>query len=165
VAYRNKIYVAFDGDEDIHYYYLMKAWKQHDDISFSFNDAHDLTQSRDSSTEETIKRSLRTRLVNSKVFILLIGEKTKYLRKFVRWEIEQALSLKLPIICVNLNGKKSQDADLCPALLRDELAIHISFKAGILEHALENWPATAASLTKEKKVGPYYYKDDVYSKL
>lgn len=27
MTYSNKSYVAFDGDKDIHYYYLMKAWK------------------------------------------------------------------------------------------------------------------------------------------
>ena len=26
MAYRNKTYVAFDGDKDIRYYRLMKAW-------------------------------------------------------------------------------------------------------------------------------------------
>ena len=30
MSYRNKTYVAFDGDNDIKYYWLMKAWKQTD---------------------------------------------------------------------------------------------------------------------------------------
>ena len=30
MAYRNKTYVAFAGDNDIHYYRLMKAWRQTD---------------------------------------------------------------------------------------------------------------------------------------
>ena len=48
MPYRNKVYVAFDGDRDIHYYRLMKAWKQNDYTDFNFYDAHDLKQSRDS---------------------------------------------------------------------------------------------------------------------
>ena len=28
MAYRNKTYVCFDGDKDMHYYRLMCAWKQ-----------------------------------------------------------------------------------------------------------------------------------------
>lgn len=42
MAYQNKTYVAFDGDRDIHYYRLMKAWRQNNNIYFNFMDAHDL---------------------------------------------------------------------------------------------------------------------------
>ena len=42
MAYRNKIYVSMDADSDIHYYYLMKAWKQNDVTWFNFYDAHDV---------------------------------------------------------------------------------------------------------------------------
>ena len=52
MAYRNKTYVAFDGDNDMRYYQLMKAWKQSDSTSFNFYDAHDINRSRDSSLEE-----------------------------------------------------------------------------------------------------------------
>ena len=77
MSYRNKTYIAFDGDNDMHYYRLMTAWKAHDGNSFNFHNAHDLNQARDTSLEESIKRQLRERLANSKLFILLIGEKTK----------------------------------------------------------------------------------------
>jgi hypothetical protein len=49
MAYRNKTYIAFDGDEDIRYYRLMTAWKAHDGFSMNFQDAHDLNTARDSS--------------------------------------------------------------------------------------------------------------------
>lgn len=85
-----KTYVAFDADSDIRYYRLMKAWKQSDNSEFNFFDAHDLTNIWQYSSEETIKRNLRERLMNTKIFVLLVGEKTKYLYKYVKWEIEQA---------------------------------------------------------------------------
>ena len=103
--YRNKIYVAFDGDNDISYYNLLKAW--HENGNFEFNDAHDLNTSKDSSKEESIKHNLSIRLKNSKIFIILIGEHTKYLTKFVKWEIEQAIKLNIPIIAVNLNKRRT----------------------------------------------------------
>ena len=34
MAYRNKTYVCFDGDNDIRYYRLMQAWKQNDNTNF-----------------------------------------------------------------------------------------------------------------------------------
>ena len=115
MPYRNKTYVCFDADNDIHYYRLMLAWKQSDKTDFQFYNAHDLNRLLPTSSEETIKRKLRERLRNTKVFIVLIGKSTQYLYKFVRWEMEQALMLNIPIIAVNLNGKRQKDKDRCPA--------------------------------------------------
>ena len=66
---------------------------------------------------------------------------------------------------VNINGKRSCDRSLCPAIMRDHLAIHISFNAKILQYALENWPESAYRYTKEGKTGPFYYDEAVYKKL
>jgi hypothetical protein len=57
------------------------------------------------------------------------------------------------------------DTDRCPPLLRDELAVHISFNAGIMQHALENWPNSHEVYKDQKKTGAYYYNDDVYRGL
>lgn len=165
MPYRNKTYVAFDGDTDMWAYAYMKGWKQNDNSSFNFYNAHDLSQARDTSREETIKRQLRMRLTNSKIFVLLVGEHTKNLYKFVRWEIEEALKLQLPVIVVNLNQKKQFDDQLCPPLLRNELAIHISFHAKILQYALENWGALDAEHRRNGESGPYWYKQSVYDGL
>lgn len=165
MAYRNKVFISFDGDNDIHYYRLITAWKQNDNTPFNFYDAHDINTALDSSTEDTIKRRLRERLVNSNVFVSLIGEQTRYLRKFVRWELEQAIDLNLPIIGVNLNGARSLDVNRCPPVLRDELVVHISFNANMLQHALENWPDEFYRLKKEGKTGSRHYPSDVYKRL
>jgi hypothetical protein len=112
MGYTNKTFVSFDGDADMHYYRLMTAWKQHDHMSFSFYNAHDLNSARDSSAEASIKAQLSERLRNSKIFVLLIGESTRYLHKFLKWEIEQAITRKMPIIGVNLNGRRSLDREM-----------------------------------------------------
>ena len=165
MPYRNKTYVCFDGDNDIHYYWLMKAWKQNDGLSFNFFDAHHLNTARDTSLTESIRNQLRVRLKNSKILVVLIGEQTRYLYRFVRWEMEQALYLGLPIIGVNLNGLRQQDSKRCPPVIRDELAVHVSFNAAILQHALENWIVTHYSLKQQGESGPYYYKQSVYTEL
>lgn len=164
-TYTNKTYVAFDADNDIRYYRLMQAWKKNDNTSFNFYDAHDLNNLMSYSTEETIKAKLSERLRNTKVFVLLVGDTTKNLYKFVRWEIEQAIKRNIPIIVVNLNGKKSKDFNLCPAILNDELAIHVSFKQKIIEYAIDNWEASDASHRKAEETGAYYYEDSVYENL
>jgi hypothetical protein len=166
MAYRNKTYVAFDGDTDINYYLLMKAWKQNDNSDFNFHDAHDIKQARDTSTEETIKRSLRERMANSKVFVLLVGEHTKNLYKFVRWEIDLAINtFKLPIIIVNLNDKRKRDDDRCPPIVKEALATPIPFKAKIMQCALEHWPSSHIKHQNSGKSGAYYYEDSVYGEL
>ncbi|MET0103817.1 MAG: TIR domain-containing protein [Sedimenticola sp.] len=164
-TYTNKTYVAFDADSDIRYYRLMQAWKKSDYTSFNFYDAHDLNNLMSYSSEETIKKKLAERLQNTKVFVLLIGNSTKNLYKFVRWEIEQAIKRRIPIIAVNLNGKKSMDSNLCPPILRDELAVHVSFNQKIIEYAINDWEASDARYRQAGKSGAFYYKDSVYRQL
>ncbi|SSC10280.1 TIR domain-containing protein [thiotrophic endosymbiont of Bathymodiolus puteoserpentis (Logatchev)] len=164
-TYTNKTYVAFDADNDIRYYRLMQAWKKNDNTSFNFYDAHDLNNLMSYSSEETIKAKLAERLRNTKVFILLVGNTTKNLYKFVRWEVEQAIKRNIPIIVVNLNGKRSKDSNLCPAILNDELAIHISFNQKIIEYAIDNWESSDTSHRQKRETDAYYYKASVYEDL
>ena len=143
----------------------MRAWKQSDSTRFNFYDAHDLMQARDTSMEESIKRSLALRLANTKVLIVLIGERTRYLYKFVRWELDQALRRDIPIIGVNLNGLRSLDTSRCPPIIRDQLVAYISFKAAIIQYALENWPTEYHQLRKNGMLGARYYANAVYRRL
>ncbi len=165
MAYRNKIYIAFDADSDIHYYRLMQAWKQNDSTDFDFNNAHDHNTIRAWSSEDSIKAALRERLKNSKILILLVGEKTKFQNTYVRWEIEQAIKQGLPIITINLNGKRSIDESRCPLILRDKLAVHVTFNRSIIQYALENWPSSHEQYSGDGKSEAYHYKDSVYEKL
>lgn len=165
MSYTNKTYVAFDADNDIHYYRLMQAWKNNNNTSFNFYDAHDLTNIMPWSSEESIKRSLQERLKNTKVFVLLIGNNTKYLYKFVRWETEQAIKNKIPIIAVNLNGKRSKDADRCPSILNNELVVFVSFNQRIIEFAINNWYGSDRTYRANEQIDAYYYKDQVYRDL
>lgn len=164
MAYRNKTYICFDGDNDMRYYRLMTAWAANENTTFNFYNAHDLNAARDNSQEESIKRQLRERFANSKLFIVLIGEKTKFLTKFVKWEMEVALRLDLPIIGVNLNGNRSRD-DRCPPTIRDQLAVYTSFNQRIIEHAMSSWPESHRAYKHSGKAGWYYYTKETYSRL
>lgn len=140
MPYRNKIYICFDADEDMNYYNTLKMWAANKNIDFDFNNAHDLTRIF-AFNEENIKRHLRERIKNSKLMIVLIGEKTKNLYKYVRWEMELALNMDIPIIAVNINGKNGIDKELCPAILKDKLVVHVPFKKDAILNAMENWPS------------------------
>jgi hypothetical protein len=164
MAYRNKTYICFDGDTDMRYYRLMTAWAENENFTFNFHNAHDLNTARDSSQEESIKRQLRERFANSKLLVVLIGEKTRLLTKFVKWEMEVALKLDLPIVGVNLNGNRGRD-ELCPPTIKEALAIYVPFGAKIVEYAMTNWPSSHVTFKAEGKSGPYFYKEETYKSL
>lgn len=109
MAYRNGTYIAFHAEgktdptaSDIKYYRMMKAWHEHDDVEFKFVNSHDKVAAvRDTSTKQTIMRSLRERLNNSKNMVLIVGNTTKNDTDFVPYEIAYAVdTCKIPIICV-----------------------------------------------------------------
>ena len=165
MARRTRTYVAFDADSDIHMYRLMQAWTANDGNDFDFNNAHDLTTIREDSGEDAIKRSLRERMNNSKIFVLLVGEETKRLRKYVPWEIEIAQKADLPIIVVNLNKKREMDPQLCPTALQTALAVHIPYGQDIMQIALDGWANYHAQFRREGKDGPSSYTAETYQKI
>lgn len=168
MSYRNKTYVAFDGDNDMWAYRFMRGWNTHDHMDFDFHDAHELNSARDTSTEESIKAQLRLRMANAKQMILLVGEKTKFLRKFVPWEIELARKKDIPIIVVNLNDKRVFDGANCPAAVKDNrYTISIPFKMKVIKYALDEFPNSYARLKNDPDHmdHTYHYKDSVYQKL
>lgn len=165
MSYRNKTYVGFDATTDMHYYRLMQAWKSNKRIDFNFYNVHDINSNPRLTSETTIKRQLRERFENTKNFILLVGTQTRYLYRYVRWEINEAIERELPIIVVNINKKRNVDKDLCPPIIRDELAIHVSFNTSIVKYALDDWPSVYKQYRSDSEKKAYYYDSSVYKKL
>jgi len=164
MGYRNKTYVIFDADNDMWAYRFMLGWRSLEHLDFDFHDAHDLNTITDRANEETVKRRLRERFANAKQVILIVGNNTKNLFRFVRWEIETDLNLNLPIIVTNLNGKRSMDADLCPPLLRGKDAVHVAFKMKIIKHAMDNFFDGYVTLYAGR-ADNWNYNDEVYRSL
>lgn len=162
MSYRNKTYVIFDGDEDIWAYAHMKGWNTLPHISFNFHDAHDINALRDGSLEETVKRKLRERLANTKQAIVIIGENTKNLYRYVRWEIQCCLEMGIPIVAVNLNGMRELDQQRCPPILKGTPTIHVPFKMKIIQYALDQFCSNFPMFTNDSD---YYYVEDVYRSL
>lgn len=164
MGYRNKTYIIFDGENDMWAYRYMRGWKVNKNIDFDFHDAHDLNAIREWSTPDTVRRRLRERFASGKQAIVLVGENTKHKHRFVRWEMEVALSLDLPIVAVNLNGMRQMDPERCPPILKGEYVIHVPFKARIIKYALDNFPFYhARQSTYPGK--DFYYPDHVYREL
>ena len=107
---------------------------------------------------------VRDRLNNSSEFVVLIGKNTKNLFRFVRWEMEIALKLELPIIAVNLNGKNGIDYNLCPPIIQDELVVHVPYGVQTINYALNHWPDEYLKLKREGVKGSRIYNQDIFNK-
>ena len=164
MAYRNKFFLSFDYNSDVHYYWLMRAWRQDDGTKFNFYNTHDMNMSNNTNLELPIRQVLKNQLLQTKAFVILVGEKTRYLQ-YVHWEIEEALELHLPIICVNLNGFRHRDPIRCPSIISERLSVDINFDAVVLQHALETWPTRHNNLKQQGYSSPYYYTQNDYVRL
>ena len=94
--------------------------------------------------------------------VVLVGQSTKNLYKFVRWEMEVALQLKIPITVINLNKKTDFDNVLCPPILRSELVLHINFTQKAITWAIDNWIKHHNDLIKKKEIGPRILDAEFY---
>lgn len=164
MSYKDTTYIIFDGDKDYWAYARMKGWNALKNIDFDFRDAHDLKQIRDWSQPDTVRKTLRQRFSTAEQVIVLIGDETKHHHRFVRWEMEVALGLDLPIIAVNLNNMTEMDADLCPPILRKEYVVHVPFRMRIIKYALDNFPSEYHRRGHDEK-GPRLYTQRVYQQL
>jgi len=149
-----RTFVGFSS-EDIHYYRLMCAWKGNEHIDFDFADCQ-LPTDINSDDEDYVKRKCKERIKLAGKFIQLIGENTRFKRKFVKWEAEVAIEQGCTIIGVNLSLSRQQD-DLCPSWIDDIGAIFVPFSPKIIQYALENYQMK----TREN----YHYLEKVYESL
>lgn len=176
MAYRNGTYIAFHADSnnvpgktDIDYYHLMRAWSTKPDDDFTIVNSHEKVAAvRDSSSKETLRRSLHARLANSKNMVLIIGETTKNDNDWVPFEIEQAVDkYKIPIIAAYAVYDKpirsaAAFSKYWPAALEKRInsgaakVIHIPFKKAAIMDAMLFSP------TNQPKGGLVVYSDEAY---
>lgn len=158
MAYRNGTYVAFHAEgnsdptaSDIRYYRMLTAWDANKKFDFRYINSHEKTSAvRDSSKKETLMKSLRERINNSKNFLLIIGSKTKNDIDWVPFEIAHAVDqCALPVIAVYPGYDRifapSKLRSLWPAALAKRIddgtahAIHIPFKQALISEAIQQF--------------------------
>lgn len=157
MAYRNGTYVAFDGGGDtdpttgdIKYYNLMKSWSSAKQMNFVFGNSHLKTnQVRDTSRLDTLRRTLSTRLKNSKNFLIILTDETKTFNLNLNWEIVKAYENELPFIVVypgyNKIQNPTQHSSKWPLELKKLInakaikAIHIPFKLDPISAAIKQF--------------------------
>lgn len=164
---RSSTYVVFDGDNDGWAYQYIVGWGKNKNLDFVFKNSHDIdTMTSQAQDEAYVKRNLKARMAGSTEVMLLIGEKTKHLYRYVRWELDLALEHGLPIIAVNLNKMRTVDDDRLPPILRGECVLHIAYRYRAIKHALNIWPAMFRGLNAtERAKGARIFTATTYSDL
>jgi hypothetical protein len=133
----------------------MQAWKENQRIDFNFTDCQ-LPDAVRSDDEAYVKRRVRERIDMAGTYAMLIGEDTRFQRKFVPWEAEVAIEKGCTLIGINLNGARASDGR-CPTVLKNVGAIFVPFSPKIVAYALEHYRGN-----REKD---WHYKDEVYRQL
>lgn len=139
---RTKTYIAADWTGDKDAVEQLHKWNDSNYWGLSFNDAHEITQSSDSSQNCSIKASLRRRLDVSKTFVLIVGNGTKTRRagecnycyktkdcgsssnkSFIEYECDKAFRDGIRIVV--LYKSEMVDRNKCPDVLR-EVGVHVA---------------------------------------
>lgn len=144
INYRTRVYLAADWDNDKEVIDKLRYWNDSDYWKLNFSDAHDLTKSSDDSLNCSIKSSLSLRMNASKIFILIVGDKTDELRSrncylckyfsipsriclkghsisnksFIDFECEKAIRDGMKIIVIY--NYSSIQKSKCPEILRNK---------------------------------------------
>ena len=158
MSYRNGTYIAFHAEgktdptaSDIRYYRMLKAWHEQDSVDFKFVNSHDkVAACRDSSSRQTIMRSLRLRLDNSKNMVFIVGSTTKDDTDFVPYEIQYSVdTCGIPIIVAYTGyetimepaGMRSKWPKALAARIDASTvrAIHIPFKRRFIDMAIRQF--------------------------
>lgn len=179
MSYRNGTYIAFHAGgttnptaSDIKYYNALQAWNANKKFDFQFVNSHDKTSAvRDSSSRETLRRAIVTRLNNSKNMVLILTETTKNDTDWVPFEIEQAIDkCKITIIAAYPGATRITEPrlfeHLWPAPLASRIysglarVIHIPFRQEPLMDAIEYM---TVARTDYPKNGYGYYTPETYT--
>ena len=141
--YRTKTYIAADWDYDKDAVDKLYQWKNGEKWNLDFHDAHEITQSRDTSLPCSIKASLKLRMDASKTFVLIVGSHTNTItkgscrfcssynsygcycargrsidyRSFIEFECQKALEAGIKIVV--LYNSTKVDKYKCPACIRN----------------------------------------------
>ena len=110
MAYKKKVFISYDYDNDRHYKNLLLAWDSHQRFDFSIHD-HSADVSINSSNASSIK-SVISRYINEATYFLIIVGTYTHRSAWVKWEIEKADELGKRIIAVKTDRENISPSSL-----------------------------------------------------
>ena len=161
----DKIYVIYDSLANSEAYKNLKNFKQSDGTNFNIYDGVKFLRSLDKVSDDELKAAIFENMDSADVVLVLLSKNVKSMRKFIKWQIEYAVSEKKVLISMNCNRLRSLDYDVTPTILKNKLSLFLPYNEKALELALLNWPKSFKEHSKNGDTGPYRYEMDVYYKL
>lgn len=132
MAYKKKVFVSYDYDNDKHYKNLLLAWDGNKLFDFSIHD-HSADISINSTNAGAIKSVLSRYINEATYFLVIVGAKT-YKSAWVKWEIEKAIELKKRIVAVKTDRENTSP----DALLGVGATWAMSFTYEAISKAIDN---------------------------
>ena len=109
MAYKKRVFVSYDYDNDKHYKNLLLAWDANRLFDFSIHD-HSADVSINSINASAIKSVISRYINEATYFLVIVGPKT-HKSQWVKWEILKAVELGKRIIAVKTDRENiSPDA-------------------------------------------------------
>jgi len=165
MAYNGKIYVIYDSVANANAYKKMKEFKQSEGSEFNLFDGTKYLKSLDKVSDDELKAAMYENMDSADVVVILLSKNVKSMRKFIKWQIEHAVSEKKPLLSMNCNHLRSLDYDVTPTILKNKLSLFLPFDEKALELALANWPASFEEHVKNGENSPVRYDMNVYYEL
>lgn len=161
-----KIFVAFDGAEDLEVFKKLSEYKDSEGNNYEFYNCYDLKKKIDKEADDDIKEEIYQMIDKSDLAVIILSKKTKSMRKFISWQVMYLRNSEHPIVCLNLTPIRSVDFSILPAKLkRGNLALHIPMEEKVFELAVKNWPDMNNKFVQKKKNGNFRFPLDVYERL
>jgi len=110
MAYKKKVFVSYDYDNDRHYKNLLLAWDSHRQFDFSIHD-HSADVSINSTNASAIKSVLSRYINEATYFLVIIGQDT-HKCSWVKWEIAKAVELGKRIVAVKTDRENTSPDEL-----------------------------------------------------
>ena len=110
MAYKKKIFVSYDYDNDRHYKNLLLAWDAHTLFDFSIHD-HSADVSINSTNAAAIKSVISKYINEATYFLVIVGAKT-HKSAWVKWEINKAVELGKRIVAVKTDRENTSPDEL-----------------------------------------------------
>lgn len=153
------IYVIFDIKNDIKHYDDFKTMMHHyAKATYNFYDSFVSNNEADNISDSELKYKIEKNLLSADLVIVLLAKTMKRASKFIKWQLECAIAEKKPIIAVNPNMLRSIDYDVCPLLLKKNMALYLPYDEDVIGLAVDTWPEKHALLLRDEKNKRKLYK-------
>ncbi len=110
MAYKKKIFISYDYDNDKHYKNLLLAWDANRLFDFSIKD-HSADVSINSTNASAIKSVISRYINEATYFLVIVGSKT-HKSDWIQWEIGKAVELGKKIVAVKTDRENTSPSEL-----------------------------------------------------